>query len=293
MRCRFELTESMSSIRKVSQVLRSRPTMEGAGVRLNRVFGNAHVPLFDPYLLLDDFSSDDPDDYIAGFPWHPHRGIETVTYLLKGLVRHEDSLGNNGVIGPGDVQWMSSGSGIVHQEMPEQDQGQLHGFQLWVNLPAAHKMDPPRYQEVRSADIPEVDLHEGGRVRVIAGDYDGRQGPIRDILSQPLYLDVSLPEDGQFQIPIERGHTAFAYLVEGTAAFAPDGEAGHPSGNVVMLEKEGDGLFIQAGSPARLLLIAGKPLGEPVAWWGPMVMNTQAQLEQAFDEYRNGTFIKS
>ncbi len=286
------MTESMSPIRKVSQVLVSQPTMEGAGVRLNRVFGNAQVPLFDPYLLLDDFRSDDPDDYIAGFPWHPHRGIETVTYLLKGLVRHEDSLGNNGVIGPGDVQWMSAGSGIVHQEMPEQKQGLLHGFQLWVNLPAAHKMDPPRYQEVQATDIPEVDLKDGGRVRVIAGEFQGTEGPVRDILCRPLYLDVSLPEDGRFELPIEPGHTAFAYLVEGEAVLAPDGGESHGPGKVILFEREGDSLHVQARSPLRFLLIAGKPIGEPVVWWGPMVMNTQTELETAFQEYRQGTFIK-
>ena len=269
--------------------------MEGAGVRPNRVFGNAEVPHFDPYLLLDDFGSNDPDDYLVGFPWHPHRGIETVTYILKGRVRHEDSLGNNGVIGPGDVQWMSAGSGIVHQEMPERDQDRLHGFQLWVNLPAANKMDAPRYQEVQAADIPELDLGNGkGRVRVIAGQFQDQQGPVTDILCQPLYLDVSLPEGGRFELPVERGHTAFAYLVQGRAAFGPasDGEESHGAGNVVLFDREGDSLLVRARPPLRFLLIAGRPIGEPVAWWGPMVMNTQEELEQAFEEYRRGTFIK-
>lgn len=287
------MLDRMAQLRKVDQVLPARETMEGAGVRLKRAFGNAQVPLFDPYLLLDDFRSDDPDDYIAGFPWHPHRGIETVTYLLQGQARHEDSLGNNGVLGPGDVQWMSAASGIVHQEMPEQKEGLLHGFQLWVNLPAAHKMDAPRYQEITAAKIPTVKLENGGTARLVAGELQGTKGPVVDILCEPFYAEMKLMSGEEFQLPLAQGHTAFAYLFEGTASFKGQQGAETEAGHVILFKTEGDRLSIQAGEKgARFLLITGKPIGEPVAWYGPMVMNTRAELETAFREYQQGTFIR-
>lgn len=280
----------MATIRKVNKVLTAQPTLEGAGVRLQRVFGFHQVPELDPFLLLDDFHSSRPDDYLRGFPWHPHRGIETITYALQGSIDHGDSLGNQGTIGAGDVQWMTAGSGIVHQEMPHGDeQGRLWGFQLWANLPASHKMMHPRYRDITSQVIPLVELEQGAIARVICGSLNGAQGPVQDIVTEPQYLDISLPAGVEFHHSLPAHHTAFVYAIEGQGVSQ---QTRLGAGNLA-LYGEGDLLVIQAGAePLRFLLIAGKPIGEPVAWYGPIVMNTQEELQLAFDEYRNGTFLK-
>lgn len=281
------------SIRKIQTSLQSVPTVEGAGVHLKRAFGHAQVPRFDPFLMLDDFHSSDPADYLAGFPWHPHRGIETITYLLEGVVEHGDSMGNNGVIGAGDVQWMTAGSGIIHQEMPrESPTGAMWGFQFWANLPAARKMMPPRYQDVKAADIPDVTLADGITVKVIAGTVNGVQGPVRDIIIEPEMLDVSVPPGTVFEHPVPQGHTAFAYTLSGEAAFDESGR-GWRREMVLLFERDGDAVRIETRQePARFVLVSGKPLGEPIAWGGPIVMNTREELHLAFDEYEKGTFIK-
>jgi redox-sensitive bicupin YhaK (pirin superfamily) len=272
-------------------VLLRRATLEGAGVKLSRAFGYNEVPKFDPFLMLDDFGSDDPDDYTAGFPWHPHRGIETVTYMLNGEVEHGDSLGNSGVIGSGDIQWMTAGSGIIHQEMPCRVRGRMRGFQLWVNLPRRYKMMAPRYRDVRHDAIPEVEPAPGVKVRVVSGEVAGVRGPVQDIVVDPEYLDIRLAPGPEFRHGIPRDHSAFAYVVDGSGRFETGGdEIG--TGHVVRFGT-GDEVTVAAGdSGARLLLISGRPLNEPVAWGGPIVMNTQAELERAFDEYRRGTFIQ-
>ena len=277
--------------RGVSQVLASRPAIEGAGVHLRRAFGNA-TPKLDPFLLLDDFRSENPLEFGAGFPWHPHRGIETVTYMLDGRVEHGDSIGNEGVIGPGDVQWMSAGSGIIHQEMPKGIEGKMGGFQLWINMPRARKMSDPRYQEVKSGAIPEVEPSKGVHARVIAGTVAGRAGPVQDEQVLPEYLDVRLDAGASFDHAVPEGHNYFAYLVGGKAAFNRGGDDFVDSEHLVMLS---DGTRVQAKAGpagARFLLIGGKPLREPVAWWGPIVMNTRDEIETAIHEYQDGTFIK-
>jgi redox-sensitive bicupin YhaK (pirin superfamily) len=263
--------------------------IEGAGVHLNRVFGFSEVELFDPFLLLDDFRSDTPAHYLKGFPWHPHRGIETITYVLRGNVEHGDSLGNNGVISSGDVQWMTAGSGIVHQEMPKGDEDSaMHGFQLWANLPARHKMTAPRYQEITADQIPEVNI-DGARVKVIAGRFGTTRGPVSDIFTDPEYLDVSVPERGRFQRALPVDHTVLLYVIDGSGSTA----ATTVSNRQLVLYGSGDEVSISAGSDGmRFLLLSGKPLGEPIAWRGPIVMNTEKELEIAFREYREGTFIK-
>ncbi len=278
--------------RKIDKISASKPTIEGAGVNLRRAFGYYEAPRLDPFLLLDDFRSDDPEDYIAGFPWHPHRGIETVTYMLEGRVEHGDSMGNKGVIGPGDVQWMTAGSGIIHQEMPKGSNGHMGGFQLWVNLPATHKMMEPRYREVKNEQIPEVMIDNGVRVRVISGEVNKKRGPVRDIVVDIEYLDVTMEPGTEFGHAIKKGYRAFAYVIEGSGYF--DAEKKKTAGNEhIVVFKDGDDVKIAANdSVLRFLLISGKPLGEPVAWRGPIVMNTQEELQVAFDEYRNGTFIK-
>jgi redox-sensitive bicupin YhaK (pirin superfamily) len=264
--------------------------MEGAGVRLKRAFGFQEVGQFDPFLLLDDFHSDNPADYLAGFPWHPHRGIETVTYVIHGLVEHGDSLGNRGSIESGDIQWMTAGGGIVHQEMPKGKDGLNWGLQLWVNLPAARKMMEPRYQDIAAAEIPVHEGPDGVKVRVIAGRFGELEGPVRDIICEPEYLDVSVPPSGSFVHPVPPGHTVFAYVLEGQGRFADETlSAEH-------LVRFGDGDQVQASADAggfRFILVSGKPIGEPVAWRGPIVMNTQEELNRAFREYADGTFIKS
>jgi redox-sensitive bicupin YhaK (pirin superfamily) len=299
------------SIRPVKQIVTSKPTMEGAGVKLRRAFGFGETSEFDPFLLLDDFRNDNPNDYMAGFPWHPHRGIETITYVLAGNVEHGDSLGNKGQMGPGDVQWMTAGRGILHQEMPKGDaQGRMHGFQLWANLPSSLKMTAPRYQDIKAAEIGELVEDDGTRIRIVCGDYKGKRGPVVGVAADPRYLDVFVPPGKKKTLPVELERHAFAYIFEGSGAFA---SASKPFG--VLTEKEidgrevqireqagdrslvlfdsGDEVTVQAGEQGvRFLLVSGKPIQEPVAWHGPIVMNTQAELQQAVSELRNGTFIR-
>ena len=299
------------SIRPVKRIVESTPTLEGAGVRLRRAFGFGATDEFDPFLLLDDFRNDRPDDYRAGFPWHPHRGIETVTYVLAGTVDHGDSLGNRGTLGPGDVQWMTAGSGILHQEMPQGDErGRMHGFQLWANLPASLKMTAPRYQDIPSVAIPEVVDDDGTRVRVICGDFWGKRGPVDGVAADPRYLDVFVPPGRLKTLPVESNRHAFAYVFEGSGTFRdasqPFGvltEKDSSAGDILMRERignrslvvfgNGDDVTVQTGDEGiRFLLVSGKPIEEPVAWYGPIVMNTNVELQQAVNELREGTFIK-
>ncbi len=297
--------------RRIKKAWKSRPTIEGAGVHLKRAFGYYQVPQLDPFLLLDDFHSGNPEHYLPGFPWHPHRGIETITYVIKGSVEHGDSMGNSGVILPGDVQWMTAGSGIIHQEMPRGDETDLlWGFQLWANLPAKYKMMDPRYREVKNVQIPEKKLASGVTVRIICGSIEGAAGPVRDIVTDPEYMDVSVPEGKTFTHRVPSGHAVFAYVISGRAYFD---EERNPFGHevigenyfdfrrdcrfgaeaVVLYGREGDEVFIEAeDSPVRFLLVSGKPIGEPVAWYGPIVMNTQEELQVAFEEFEKGSFIK-
>ena len=278
--------------RKIDIILKSQPTIEGAGVHLKRAFGYSEAHQLDPFLLLDDFRSDDPEDYIAGFPWHPHRGIETVTYMLEGRVEHGDSMGNKGVIGPGDVQWMTAGSGIIHQEMPKGSNGHMGGFQLWVNLPSTHKMMEPRYREVKNQQIPEVLIDKGVTIRIISGEVNKQRGPVKDIVVDIEYLDVTIVPGTEFEHTIKKGYRVFAYVIEGSGYFDTEQKRNIGKEHLVIF-KDGDDVKIAANdSVFRFLLISGKPLGEPVAWRGPIVMNTQEELQVAFDEYRNGTFIK-
>ena len=283
----------MSKIREVKVTLKSRSTMEGAGVRLKRAFGYAD-PLLDPFLLLDDFHSDNPNDYMAGFPWHPHRGIETITYMLHGRIEHGDSMKNSGIIGAGDVQWMTAGSGIIHQEMPKknEDDPYLAGFQLWANLPASHKMMDPRYRDITKDIIPEVSVDKNAKVKIICGEINGVKGPVQDIITEPEYLDVAIEPNSEFKHSIDNGHNVFAYVIEGEATFDPTkNEIIGPEHLVIF--SEGDEVLIHTKTkPVRFLLISGKPIGEPVAWRGPIVMNTEEELRLAFNEYNKGTFIK-
>ncbi|WP_243439739.1 pirin family protein [Fundidesulfovibrio soli] len=276
--------------RGVKKMFTGQPVVEGAGVRLRRVFGSSEVPNFDPFLMLDDFRAHKVEDFIKGFPWHPHRGIETITYVLSGDVEHGDSMGNSGVIGAGDVQWMTAGSGIIHQEMPKgDDTGSMLGFQLWANLPAAQKMMPPRYRGLTAADIPEVRRADGTVVKVIAGRVDGVDGPVQGIVIDPEYLDCSVPEGVEFIHPTPRGHRAFVYVIGGKGAV----EGAAVENRMLALFGDGDELAVTGGEGGvRFLLLTGAPLGEPVAWGGPIVMNTEAELELAFRELRDGTFIK-
>ena len=301
----------MTKTRMIQKVIKSKPTLEGAGVHLRRALGFSEAPRFDPFLLLDDFRNTEPRHYLKGFPWHPHRGIETITYILEGRVEHGDSLGNNGVIGVGDVQWMTAGSGIIHQEMPKGDAaGHMGGFQLWSNLPAAQKMMPPRYRDVASQQVPVVTTAGGATVRVICGQVEGVRGPVRDIVTDPEYLDVTVPAEAQFTHPTKAGYTVVAYVIEGQGSFcqaqAPfsyavegqnyfDLEAPAPvtNGGLVAFD-DGDQIVVATDEePVRFLLMSGKPIGEAVAWYGPIVMNTLEELQLAFDEYRNGTFLKT
>ena len=299
------------TVRPVKRMIEARPTLEGAGVRLRRAFGFSDTEDFDPFLLLDDFRNDVPEDYLAGFPWHPHRGIETITYVLAGTVEHGDSLGHSGAIGAGDVQWMTAGSGIIHQEMPKGDEaGRMHGFQLWANLPAALKMTPPRYQEFKAAEIPEVTDDDGTRARVVCGRLWGVAGPVDGIAADPFYLDVSVPPGKTKTLPVETTRHAFAYVFAGSGRFcnasgpravptegvgwwsstAPPPDAENRS---LVLFDRGDEVTVRAGEEGvRFLLVSGKPLSEPVAWYGPIVMNTQEELQQAYDELRQGTFLR-
>ncbi len=282
----------MSEICKIQIILRSKSVREGAGVHLQRVFGFDEKPLFDPFLLLDDFRSDDPEKYLKGFPWHPHRGIETITYVTAGEVEHGDSLGNSGIIGAGDVQWMTAGSGIIHQEMPRGDPlGKMYGFQLWANLPAHQKMMNPRYREITADQIPIVERPDGTTIKIIAGRIENVQGPVTDVVIDPEYLDISIPAEIEFTHKVNPGHTVFAYITGGKGIFA-DSEEVITEGTVVLFEP-GDQVNITSGETGiSILLISGKPLNEPVAWYGPIVMNTQEELQKAFEEYNNGSFIK-
>ncbi len=283
----------MSTIRSINRIFKSKPTIEGAGVHLKRVFGNNEVPLFDPFLLLDDFHSSNPEDYIKGFPWHPHRGIETITYMLSGEVQHGDSMGNKGTIYSGDVQWMTAGNGIIHQEMPKgRADGMMWGFQLWANLPASHKMMPPKYRDVKAGDIPEITFDNGVNVKIICGTVNGRQGPVRDIVIDPEYLDITIQDGSTFEHKVKKGHTVFACVIEGRGCFDVDGGRFTENENLVLFD-DGDKVHVSTeDSSVRFLLISGKPINEPVAWYGPIVMNTQEELQVAFEEYREGTFIK-
>jgi redox-sensitive bicupin YhaK (pirin superfamily) len=299
------------SIRPVKRIAQATPTMEGAGVKLHRAFGFGTTDEFDPFLLFDDFRNDRPDEYSAGFPWHPHRGIETITYVLAGTVEHGDSLGNQGKMGAGDVQWMTAGSGIMHQEMPKGDErGRMHGFQLWANLPAALKMTKPRYQDIPAREIPEITDDDGTRVRVVCGDFWGKRGPVEGVAADPRYLDIFVPPGQRKTLPVETGRHAFAYVFEGSGQFSgasqPFGvltEKDTPAGETLIREQtgnrslvvfdSGDEVTVQAGDEGiRFLLVSGKPIEEPVAWHGPIVMNTKAELQQAVTDLRNGTFIK-
>lgn len=296
------------SIRPVKRVVQAKPTMEGAGVKLHRAFGFGDTGEFDPFLLLDDFRNDRPDDYRAGFPWHPHRGIETITYVLAGSVDHGDSLGNQGTLAAGDVQWMTAGSGILHQEMPQGDpRGRMHGFQLWANLPASLKMTTPRYQDVAAAEIPEIVDDDGTRVRVVCGEFWGKRGPVDGIAADPRYLDIFVPAGRRKTLPVETYRHAFAYVFEGSGTFRgasePFGVLTEKDDEILVREQTGnrslvlfdtgDEVTVQAGEHGiRFLLISGKPLEEPVAWYGPIVMNTQAELRQALSDLHDGSFIR-
>ncbi|MFO1169442.1 MAG: pirin family protein [Hyphomicrobiaceae bacterium] len=299
------------SIRPVASITKAQPALEGAGVHLHRGFGFGKTSEFDPFLLFDDFRNERPEDYLKGFPWHPHRGIETITYVLAGTVAHGDSLGNRGALGAGDVQWMTAGRGILHQEMPQGDaRGRMHGFQLWANLPSAHKMTAPRYQDVKSKEIPEITDDDGTVVRVICGDFWGKRGPVDGIAAEPRYLDVTVPPLKRKTLKVEVERHAFAYVFEGSGRFrdasAPQGvltekQVGgeevlfrEPAGNrSLVLFGSGDEITVEAGEQGiRFLLVSGKPIKEPVAWYGPIVMNTQAELKQAVAELQNGTFIR-
>jgi redox-sensitive bicupin YhaK (pirin superfamily) len=299
------------SIRPVKRIVTSTPTMEGAGVKLHRAFGFGQTSEFDPFLLLDDFRNDRPDDYRAGFPWHPHRGIETITYVLAGTVEHGDSLGNKGMLGAGDVQWMTAGSGILHQEMPQGDpRGRMHGFQLWANLPSSLKMTAPRYQDIPAGAIPEIVDDDGTRVRIICGEFWGKRGPVEGVAADPRYLDVFVPAGRRKTLAVETERHAFAYVFEGAGTFrdssqpfgvltekeGADGETlvRERTGNrSLVLFDRGDEVTVEAGPEGiRFLLVSGKPIEQPVAWYGPIVMNTNAELQQAVAELRNGTFIR-
>jgi quercetin 2,3-dioxygenase len=301
-----------SDIRAIDHIWQSVPTLEGAGVHLRRAFGFDEVPQLDPFLLLDDFRGDNPNQYLPGFPWHPHRGIETITYMIEGEVDHGDSMGNAGIIYPGDVQWMTAGSGVIHQEMPRGNkQGRMGGFQLWANLPRSHKMMDPRYRGITAEQIPMVTLSSGAEAKIVSGTLEGVTGPVTDIVTDPEYLDVSVPPDTVFEHATKPGHTVLAYVYQGQAYFdecrdAFSHEETHQryfdlkregvvhSEHVVLYAREGDRITVTTrAEPMKFLLVSGQPLGEPVAWWGPIVMNTKDELRLAFQEYEDGTFIKA
>ena len=301
----------MNAARKIKKIFRSKQTIEGAGVHLKRAFGSSEVGQFDPFLLLDDFRSGNPNHYNKGFPWHPHRGIETITYILQGKVEHGDSLGNKGIIDAGDVQWMTAGSGIIHQEMPKGDaSGRMEGFQLWANLPAAEKMMSPRYRDVKSNDIPVITLENDVQIKIICGTVNNIHGPVQDIMIDPEYLDITVPAHTVYEHPVKPGHTVFAYVIAGQGYFCKEkkpftyeaeGENYFDmetdplaSNGTLILFEDGRSVHIETGDASiRFLLISGKPLNEPIAWHGPIVMNNQAELQLAFDEYREGTFLKN
>ncbi len=280
-------------LRKIKKVLKGKHVIEGAGVHLKRVFGFSEVNTLDPFLLLDNFHSSVPQDYIKGFPWHPHRGIETITYLLEGSVEHADSLGNKGIINAGDVQWMTAGSGIIHQEMPKGDsEGKVWGFQLWANLPASQKMTEPKYRDLTANMIPVLILEDGTIIKIICGNFQGTRGPVQDIVIDPELLDISVPAESEFSYHIKDGHTAFAYVIGGKGYFDLMRNCLIEQENLVIYDNGSEIKIATEKEPVRFLLVSGKPLNEPVAWYGPIVMNTQAELKLAFEEYQNGTFIK-
>ena len=302
------------SIRPIKRVIDSKPTMEGAGVRLRRAFGFGDTEEYDPFLLLDDFRNENPDDYLKGFPWHPHRGIETITYVLAGSVEHGDSLGNRGAMGAGDVQWMTAGRGIMHQEMPKGDaKGRMHGFQLWANLPSRLKMTEPRYQDISSKDIAEITDDDGTHVRVICGEFWGKKGPVEGVAADPRYLDVTVPPGKKKRLAVDRGAHAFAYVFDGSGTFrdasapraveteqvgeavgvSPRSTDDEAHNRALILFDSGDEVVVQAGEKGiRFLLVSGKPIEEPVAWYGPIVMNTEQELRQALSDLRDGTFVR-
>ena len=298
------------AIRGVRRLVKAKPTMEGAGVRLRRAFGFGATADYDPFLLLDDFRNDRPEDYQAGFPWHPHRGIETITYVLAGTVEHGDSMGNKGVIGPGDIQWMTAGRGIIHQEMPQGDaRGRMHGFQLWANLPSSLKMTQPRYQDVKAGDVPVASDDDGTQVRIVCGSYRGTRGPVDDVAARPVYLDVSIPAGKRKRLAVETTSHAFAYVFVGAGRFGnaseplvvsteiasgADGKPPlHADDRSLVLFDRGDEVEVEAGEEGiRFLLISGQPLEEPVAWHGPVVMNTQEEIQHAFAQLQDGTFLR-
>ena len=298
------------AIRQVRRLVKAKPTIEGAGVRLRRAFGFGSTADYDPFLLLDDFRNERPQDYLAGFPWHPHRGIETITYVLAGTVEHGDSMGNRGSIGSGDIQWMTAGRGIIHQEMPTGDaDGRMHGFQLWANLPSSLKMTAPRYQDVKAADVPVVVDDDGSHVRVVCGSYRGTGGPVEEIAAKPVYLDVTIPAGKRKTLAVETTRHAFAYVFAGAGKFCnaseplavpsePEGWAdthppSHADDRTLVLFDQGDEVEVQAGEDGvRFLLISGQPLEEPVAWYGPIVMNTREELRHAFEQLEHGTFLR-
>ena len=282
----------MQKIRTIDRIIKSKPVIDGAGVKLNRFFGYYESKLFDPFLLLDFFGSDNPDDYIAGFPWHPHRGIETVTYMLEGMVEHGDSMGNSGVINSGDIQWMTAGSGIIHQEMPRKYEGTMRGFQLWVNLPAIHKMMNPRYQDIPAKDIPKITLENNIEIKVIAGEFNGKKGPVKDIIADPIYYDISIPPQKEFMLEVKPDYTVFAMIFEGEGFFDETLSNVIKSKEIVSLKNGNCVKFSTRSNHLRFIFVSGKPLNEPIAWGGPIVMNTQEELDTAFKEYREGNFIK-
>ncbi|MHA1186232.1 MAG: pirin family protein [Candidatus Heimdallarchaeota archaeon] len=282
----------MTKIRTVKEFWKSKPTMEGAGVKLRRAFGHYETAKMDPFLLLDDFHSNNPDDYLAGFPWHPHRGIETITYVLHGNIEHEDSLGNKGTISDGDVQWMTAGSGIIHQEMPGRTEGKMAGFQLWANLPKDHKMMHPRYQDITQDQIPSVKVDDNIIVKIISGELNKTKGPVEDIMIDPEYFDITMETNSTFEHATHKGYTVFAYIIEGEGFFDEAMKESLSKDNVVLFD-DGESLKITTkDTKIRFLLISGKPIKEPIAWRGPIVMNTQFELKVAFEELQKGKFIK-
>ena len=282
----------MTTYCTVKKIYPSVPTIEGAGVHLKRAFGFHEKPNLDPFLLLDHFASNNPEDYINGFPWHPHRGIETITYMLSGSVEHRDSLNNQGVIASGDIQWMTAGSGIIHQEMPKGNpEGTMAGLQLWANLPASNKMMNPRYQEIKADEIPTLTLESGAVIKIICGKFDGTTGAVHDIVIDPQYLDITMPPNTTFEIPVNAGYTVFAYVINGMGSF--DTSASITSCEELVTFNEGDCVKVTTSDDhIHFLLVSGKPINEPIAWYGPIVMNTEEELKIAFSEYRNGTFLK-
>ncbi len=281
--------------REILTQLEAVPTMEGAGVALKRAFGNRHTQLLDPFLMMDDFGSEDPEDYIKGFPWHPHRGIETITYVVDGKVKHEDSMGNGGVIGRNEVQWMTAGSGIIHQEMPElpdKNETGLWGFQLWANLPKSNKMMDPRYRDIKTTDIPVLTLENGTVIKIISGEYNGVKGPVQDVVINPQYMDITIPKETTFTIDVPEKHTAFNYVMQGSANFGKQEKNIGAENLVVYKPGESTVTFRTENEGVRFLYISGQPLHEPIAWYGPMVMNTQEEIYTAIDEFNSGTFLK-